>query len=408
MPLFKYIATSANSSKTINGSIEAPDEKAVIDLLKKQKLRPLEITVDNSRTSIFSKFFSSGRVKTNDLVSFTRQLSTMLSAGVPLLKALTSLQQHTEGVTFKDTLGLVARDVEAGSGLGDAMAKHPTVFDEVYVNMVRAGESAGILDGIFKRLALQQEKNAAIKKRVRGAMAYPLTILGVTVIAFFGLMLFVVPQIGKVISDLGGGKVELPLLTKIMLGLSNFVIQWWFLIIPILLVGLYFLFIYVRKPAGKRILDRLALKVPVLNTVIKKVVVARFARTFAALSSAGLPLLETMTITAHALGNSVYEETLLAAIDEVKGGKLLSKAMEESNLYPPIVSQMLAVGEETGETEAVLVKVADFYDEEVDVAIGQITSLIEPAVIVLLGGTVGLIAASVMGPIASLAQNIKT
>lgn len=407
MPFFKYIATPADSSRTVNGVIEATDEKAALDMLRRQKLRPLGISSSKGKQTSLNTFFSSGQVKSSDLVAFTRQLSAMVGAGVPLLRALDSLQQHTGSAVFKDILSSVIKDVQAGSTLADTLGKHPDTFSSVYVNMVRAGENAGILDEILRRLALQQEKSASIKKKIRGAMAYPITILFVTIIAFFGLMLFVVPQIGKVISDLGGGNVELPLLTRIMLGISSFVASWWFILIPGVIVAIFLLFRYFKKPSGRRNLDIISLKIPAVNNIVRKVVVARFARTFAALSSAGLPILQAMTVTAHALGNTVYENSLLQAVDRVKGGELLSKVMEEDGLYPPIVSQMIAVGEETGETEGVLVKVAEFYEEEVDVALSGLTSIIEPAVIVLLGGAVGLIAASVMGPIASLAQNVQ-
>jgi type IV pilus assembly protein PilC len=407
MPFFKYIATPPDSSRTINGVIEASDEKAALDMLRRQKLRPLGISSKSEKQSGIKIFFSTGRVKSSDLVAFTRQLSAMIGAGVPLLRALASLQTHTGSVVFKEILSSVIKDVQAGSALADALGKHPETFSSVYVNMVRAGENAGILDEILKRLALQQEKSASIKKKIRGAMAYPLTILFVTIVAFFGLMLFVVPQIGKVINDLGGGNVELPLLTRIMIGVSSFVASWWFILIPGLIVAFYLLFRFIKRPSGRRYLDVLALKIPLVKNIVRKVVVARLARTFAALSSAGLPILQSMNVTAHALGNSVYEDSLIQAAERVKGGELLSKVMEEDGLYPPIVPQMIAVGEETGETEAVLVKVAEFYEEEVDVALSGITSIIEPAVIVLLGGAVGLIAASVIGPIASLSQNIQ-
>lgn len=407
MPLYKYIATTADSSRTINGIIEASDEKAGLDLLRRQKLRPLGISLSKDKQLSMKVFFSTGQVKSSDLVAFTRQLSAMIGAGVPLTRALDSLQKHTSSAVFKTILLSVIKDVQAGSTLADTLGKHPETFSSVYVNMVRAGENAGILDEILRRLALQQEKSASIKKKIRGAMAYPITILVVTIVAFFGLMLFVVPQIGRAINDLGGGSVELPLLTNIMLGISSFVITWWFILIPGLIVAMYLMFRFFKNPSGRQKVDIVSLKIPVVNDIVRKVVVARFARTFAALSSAGLPILQALAVTAHALGNTVYENSLLQAVERVKAGELLSKVIEENALYPAIVSQMLAVGEETGETEEVLVKVAEFYEEEVDVALSGLTSIIEPAVIVLLGGAVGLIAASVLGPIASLSQNIQ-
>jgi type IV pilus assembly protein PilC len=286
------------------------------------------------------------------------------------------------------------------------MDKHPGTFSDVYVNMVRAGETAGILDDILQRLALQQEKNATIRKKIKSAMTYPIVLMVITVLAFFGLMLFVIPQIGKILKDLGGPDAQLPFLTQIMLNISNFMINWWFILIPALIGAVYGVLRYIKTPSGRKKFHQFILKVPAINAIIRKIVVARFARTFAALNGAGVSILEAMTVTAHALGNVVYEESLLAAVDKVKNGEQLSQVMEEDGLYPAIVSQMLAVGEETGQTDTVLVKVADFYEEEVDVAINGISAIIEPVMIVLMGGTVGLIAASVMGPIASLAQNV--
>lgn len=232
-------------------------------------------------------------------------------------------------------------------------------------------------------------------------------LLVITVAAFFGLMIFIIPQLGDIMKDLGGPDAELPALTQVMLGISDFLINWWFLVIPAMIGGVILLMRYIKTPAGRKQFHRFALRVPAVNSIIRKVVVARFARTFSALNGAGVSILETMTVTAHALGNVVYEESLLAAVDSVKNGKPLSLVLEEDGLYPSIVCQMLAVGEETGQTDTVLVKVAEFYEEEVDVAIAGISSIIEPVMIVIMGAAVGLIAASVMGPIAGLANQIK-
>lgn len=234
-----------------------------------------------------------------------------------------------------------------------------------------------------------------------------MVLLAITVLAFFGLMLFVIPQIGNILKDLGGPDAELPLLTQIMLGISAFILQWWFIIIPLFAVAIWALLRYLKTPGGKRQFHHLVLRIPAINSVIRKVIIARFARTFSALAGAGVSIIETMTVTAHALGNVAYEESLLAAVDKVKNGQQLSQVLEEDGLYPAIVCQMLAVGEETGQTDTVLIKVADFYEEEVDAAISSLSSIIEPVMIVIMGGAVGLIAASVMGPIASLSQNIK-
>ncbi|MBI3889585.1 type II secretion system F family protein [Candidatus Saccharibacteria bacterium] len=405
MPKYKYTATS-DLNKTTSGLMDASDEAGVIEALKKQNLRALSVNLDTGKKGMSIGFFAS-KVKSDDLVIFTRQLSAMVGAGVPLLRSLSSLEQHSESPALKAVLVAVIKDVEGGAPLGDSLAKHPNVFSDVYVNMVRAGETAGILDEILKRLALQQEKNATIRKKVKGAMTYPMVLVVITVLAFFGLMLFVIPQIGKILTDLGGPDAKLPLITEIMLGLSGFMISYWFIVIPGFVGGVYALLRYIKTPPGKKQLHHIVLKVPAVNGVIKKVIIARFARTFSSLNGAGVSIIETLTVTAHALGNVVYEKALLDAVDKVKNGEQLSRVLESDGLFPPIVSQMLAVGEETGQTDVVLLKVADFYEEEVDTAIASLSSIIEPVMIVIMGTVVGLVAASVMGPIASLAQNIK-
>ena len=395
------------SNKTTKGRIDAADESSVIEALKKQNLRPLSITSNKKAAPLLGSLLRSKKVKSDDLVIFTRQLSAMVGAGVPLLRSLSSLEQHSESPALKEVLTLIIRDVEGGMTFGNALQKHPNIFSDVYVNMVRAGETAGILDEILKRLALQQEKNATIRKKVKGAMTYPMVLLVITVLAFFGLMLFVIPKIGEIIGSLAGPGAQLPPLTLFMLGTSGFLLQYGIFVIIASVIGIVLLLRYIKTPAGKKIYHTLILRVPAINTIIRKVVVARFARTFSALSGAGVTILETMTVTAHALGNVVYEESLLKAVDEVKNGQQLSRVLEDGGLYPAIVSQMLAVGEETGQTDIVLVKVAEFYEEEVDGAINSLSSIIEPVMIVIMGGAVGLIAASVMGPIANLANQIQ-
>jgi type IV pilus assembly protein PilC len=327
---------------------------------------------------------------------------------VPLLRSLTSIQKHAEDKALQKILADIVKDVEGGMTMGDALAKHPDTFNDIYVNMVRAGETAGILDDILKRLAGQLEKSAAIRKKIKSAMAYPMVLLGITVLAFFGLMLFVVPQIGKIIQDLGGPDAELPFITKMMLGISGFIVGYWYIVFPVLIGAVVGVVMYIRKsPKGRRQFDNLILKLPAIKTIIRKIAVARFARTFSALMGAGVAVLEALDVTSRAVGNVIYEEALKQAAIEVKNGKSLSSVLENNELFPSIVAQMLSVGEETGQTDTVLLKVADFYEEEVDLAIEGISSIIEPAMIVVMGGMVGLIAASVMLPISQLSQNIK-
>lgn len=409
MPKFIYIATNSQN-KVINGSLELADKSAVIAALSKQGLRPLSLKEGTGSTRhafTLGDFLGGNKVKSDDLVMFTRQLSAMVSAGVPLIRALNSLQQHTESAALKKLLQGVIKEVEEGAPLADAIAKYPNTFSDVYVNMVRAGEAAGILDEILKRLAMQQEKSATIRKKVKSAMTYPMVLIVITIAAFFGLMLFVIPQIGKILTDLGGPDAKLPPLTQGMLAISGFMTNFWYIAFPALFGMIFLLLRYLRTPRGKAQFHRFVLKVPGLKSIVMKVAIARFARTFSALMGAGVAVLEALNVTARAVGNVVYEQALYDAAEAVKNGDSLSSVVEKNPLFPAIVAQMLTVGEETGQTDTVLVKVADFYEEEVDVAIDGLSAIIEPVMIVVMGSMVGLIAASVMGPIAGLAQNIK-
>lgn len=409
MPTFNYTATNAQNH-TITGSLEATDRSSVIAALAKQSLRPISIKDGSSSKNQFSlgDLLGANKVKADDIVMFTRQLSAMISAGVPILRALSSLGDHAESPALKKIIDNIVKDVQGGSPLADALGKYPNTFSDVYVNMVRAGEAAGILDDILKRLALQQEKNAAIRKKVKSAMTYPMVLIFITILAFFGLMIFVIPMIGKTIKDLAGPDASLPAITQIMLAISGFMINFWYILLPILVGGIIALLRYLKTPVGKAQFHHIILKLPGIKTIIRKLAVARFARTFSALMGAGVAVLEALDVTARAIGNTVYEKALKDAAEQVKNGKQLSEIIEaDTELWPAIVAQMLAVGEETGQTDTVLVKVADFYEEEVDVAIDGLSSIIEPVMIVVMGGMVGLIAASVMSPIAGLANQIK-
>ena len=410
MPTFIYSATGADG-KILNGTLDTTDKAAVMAALAKQNLKPLSVKekgtgrggdIGKSAGGMFA-----AKVSLNDLVMFTRELSAMVSAGVPLLRSLASLEEHAESPALKKILASIMQEVENGTGIADALAKHPETFDDVYVNMVRAGEAAGILDDILKRLAMQQEKNATIRKKVKSAMTYPMVLLGITVVAFFGLMIFVIPQIGNIIKELGGEDAKLPALTEIMLGASAFMITYWYIMVIGAVGSIIFVTRFIKTPKGKRLLHIAMLKFPGVGVLVQKIAVARFARTFSALIGAGVAVLEALDVTARAVGNTLYEEALAKAAEEVQNGIPLSVIIAKDPLVPAIVAQMLAVGEETGQTDKVLVKVADFYEEEVDVAIDGISSIIEPVMIVVMGGGVGLIAASVMMPIASLSSNIK-
>jgi type IV pilus assembly protein PilC len=406
MPIFTYVAVD-DKGGTVSGTVDQLDRAGAIDTLVKQDLRP--VSVKEAKVKKTMKFnFGTKKVKSDQIVMFTRQLSAMVGAGVPILRALNALADHVADspALRKILLGVIV-DVEAGATLGDALAKYPNTFNDIYVNMVRAGEAAGILEDILSRLAYQQEKSMSLRKKIKSSMAYPITLLSVTVLAFFGLMLFIIPQIGKILTDLGGAEAKLPVITQIMLGISAFMLQYWYVVFIVLAVIIFGFISYIKTPAGKYQFDSVILMTPGVNKIAKKIAVAHFARTFSALIEAGVSVLEALTVTSRAVGNSVFKKAIVEAEMEVKDGKTLSSVLEANKLFPPIVSQMILVGEETGQTDKVLVKVADFYEEEVDSAIASISSIIEPAMIIIMGSMVGLIAVSVMLPIASLSQNIK-
>lgn len=406
MALFEYQALNKNGQK-IKGSIEGIDRTTVVSALTKQGLRPLSVKIETAAQKSLNIPFLKPKVKTNDIVLFTRQLSTMVSAGVPLLRALNTLETQAENPAMKEVLNDLMKEVQGGSQLADALAKHPKVFSDIFVNMVRAGETAGIVDDILKRLATQVEKNASMKKKIKSASTYPLVLLTLTVVAFFGLMIFVIPTIGRILKDLGGPNAQLPATTQAMLAVSDFMVSYWYILVGGLVALIFGLRRYLHTDAGKLTVHKLVLKVPVLKTLIMKISVARFTRTFASLVGAGVSVVEALQVTARAIGNKVYQREVEEAAKLVVNGKQLSQAIEGSSLFPGIVPQMLAVGEETGQTDTVLIKVADFYEEEVDATIDSLSSILEPVMIVIMGGAVGFIAVNVMGPIASLSQNIQ-
>ncbi len=419
--LFNYTATNA-TGKTVSGQSEANDRQALIATLRKQSLHPIAIEVSKGKKGSKSLFQPKKKVKLNDLVIFTRQLSTMISAGVPLGRCLAALQTNAENPYMREVLASITKDVQSGQPLGDAFEKFPNVFSDVYVNMVRAGEEGGILDDILKRLATQVEQDASIRKKIKSATAYPIVILTITVIAFFGVMLFIVPKLGGILLSLGGPNAKLPIYTQVLLNISNFCAQPTImkhlpipiidkipnliLIMGVLAIGASYGLRYIKTPAGKYKFHGLLLRIPVVKVVILKIAIARFSRTFASLMGSGVSVLDALQITGAALGNKVIEKELVEAAEQVRNGKPLSEPISHSPHFPPIVAQMLLVGEETGQIDTVLVKIADFYEEEVTVLIDGLAAVIEPVMIVILGAGVGLIAASIMGPIANLSKNI--
>lgn len=408
MPLYYYEALD-EKNKIIKGTVELDDRASAIKLLTSQNLRPVKITVTKpSFTKSLSVSIGGKKVKTTDLVILTRQLSVMIGAGVPLIRSLNSLaSQAPKDSPLRAILVESIKDIEGGATLSEAFAKHPNTFNDVYVNMVKAGETAGILDEILNRLAIQQERSASMNRKIRGAMTYPMVLLFVTIAAFFGLMIFIIPQIGSIVTELSGEDKPLPALTVAMLAASSFMVNYWYLVLIFLVIAIFIFRFIIKSPKGKKWWHGFVLKVPGVGILINKIIVARFTRTFSSLMGAGVAVLEAIEVTSGAVGNVIYSEALTEVAERVKNGDILSKSIAETELFPPIVSQMLAAGEETGQIDTILVKVAEYYDEEVDVAVNSISSIIEPAMIVIMGSMVGLVAASVMVPIAQMSQNIK-
>jgi type IV pilus assembly protein PilC len=403
MPQYNYTGLS-NDGLQIAGILAAPSREAAVVALRQQGTKPLHVAEAKIKKKIGFSF--GNKVSIKDLTVFTREFSTMIDAGVPLPRGLETLSQQADNKYFKKIIEGIHHDIESGMQLADAMSKYPDVFSEVYVNMIRAGEAGGILDDIMKRLATQVEKDAAIRHKIKSAMAYPMVILVITVVAFFGIMLFIMPKISTIIASLAGPNAKLPIYSQVMMDMSHFVKDNIFYIVIIGTLICWGFMHYINTDKGKYWWHGLLLKMPIFGKVMSKIIVARFSRTFASLMGSGVTVLMALDVTGKAVGNHVIKKELEDVAQAVKNGQPLGKQLMQVKYFPPIVGQMMSVGEETGKIDEILVKVADFYEEEVDSVIDGLASIIEPIMIVILGGLVGLIAASVMGPIAGLSKQI--
>ncbi len=406
--LFSYKATKKDGTPS-SGTIEAGSHEAAVQALARQGLHPLVVKATAGKGKGSSlKFGNFGKkVKSTDLVVFTRQLATMVSAGVPLARGLELLSHDPESPYFREVLEHITKDVEGGIPLGEAFGKYPNVFSDVYINMVKAGEEGGILDQIMKRLAKQIETDASMKKKIKSAMAYPVVIGCITVAAFFGIMFVLMPKLASIFKQLAGPGYKLPVYTQALLDIATFSRKYVFIYLPLLIIGTVMLRRYMKTPKGKYQWHSLLLHLPIIKPIVTKIAIARFARTFSSLMGAGVGVLEALSVTGGAIGNKVIEKELADAAEAVKAGKTLSSQLAQSPHFPRIIPEMLQVGEETGQIDKVLVKVADFYEEEVATTMDSLSSIIEPIMILVLGAGVGVIAASVMGPLAQLSSHIN-
>lgn len=412
MPDFNYTAHQANGQPQ-KGTVKASTKSAAIASLRAKQLQPITVTAakgSGSGLNININLPGSNKVKTKDLVIFTRQFSTMVNAGVPILRSLTLLKDQTTSLPLKKALETVVADIQGGANLSDALAKHPNAFQPIYVNMVRAGEAGGILDKVLNRLAFQQEKDNAIRGKIKAAMIYPCVIGTVVILAFFVLMTFIVPKIGTILTSLSGGGAKLPVYTRALLSISHFMKSPAFLVTIIVVVPLFTILFkhWTKTEKGRYQWHSILLRIPVIKVIITKTAIARFARIFASLMGAGVSIVDAINTTAGAMGNAVIEKELRDCSKAIQAGSQLSAEIEKSKHFPPIVAQMLAVGEETGQTDTVIIKVAEFYEEEVDAAVAALSSVIEPVMILILGGMVGLIAISVFGPITQLSTSVSS
>ncbi|MGI8618175.1 MAG: type II secretion system F family protein [Gemmatimonadaceae bacterium] len=379
MPIFTYTARATNGDlKT--ATIEAASRDAVIAQLRKMRLAVVKID-ENAQKST-----KKGSIKIRDIVVFTRQFSTMVNAGLPLVQALDILAKQTENKTLSSVTRQVMFDVESGYTLADSMAKHPRAFTSLYTNMVAAGEAGGILDVILNRLATFLEKNDKLIRKVKGAMIYPSSILAVAVGAIAILLIFVIPTFEDMFASVG---VPLPFPTRIVIGMSKGLQDYWWAIIAFFLVSFYMLKKYYASPNGKLAIDRLLLKLPVLGDVLRKSSVSRFTRTLGTLIASGVSILEGLEITARTAGNRVVQDAIMASRASIAGGETIAAPLAKSGVFPPMVISMISVGESTGGLDEMLSKIADFYDDEVDAAVGGLLSLLEPMMIVFLGIAVG-------------------
>jgi len=341
-------------------------------------------------------FSGAKKIETKDLVVFTRQFATMIDSGLPLVQCLDILSGQQENKTFKDILYKVKESVESGSTFADALAKHPKAFDQLYVNLVAAGEVGGILDTILNRLAAYIEKAMKLKKQVKGAMVYPATILSIAVIVVGVILVFVIPTFAKMFADMGG---DLPAPTKIVIGLSNFFKKYIVVMIAAFFALKFIFQKYYATPKGRKIIDRLALKAPIAGPLIRKVSVAKFTRTLGTMISSGVPIMDGLEIVAKTAGNKIVEEAIYNVRQAISEGKTIAEPLAACGVFPPMVVQMISVGEATGAMDTMLNKIADFYDDEVDDAVSALTSMMEPLLMVVLGTTVGGLVVAMYLPI---------
>jgi len=405
MPVFRWEGVSPRG-ETVSGEMEAPNRDAVLSRLRSQRIQPNPARIREKGKGLDRELTLPGfgdSVKTQDVVIFTRQLATMIDAGLPIVQCLEILAGQTDKKAFRKIIWQLKEDVEAGATFTDALKKHPRIFDDLFVNMVAAGEAGGILDSILHRLAAYMEKAAKLKSKIKGAMIYPTTIVTVAVGVTTVLLVYVIPVFAELFASFGQA---LPAPTQFVINLSNFTIAYFHYMAAFAIAGVVVLRQAYRTEQGRLAIDGFLLQLPIFGDLIRKAAVARFTRTLGTLVSSGVPILDALAITARTSGNKVVERAVMSTRVSISEGKTISEPLTASKVFPPMVCQMIGVGEATGALDAMLQKIGDFYEEEVDNAVANLTSLMEPLVILFLGVIIGGLVIAMYLPIFKLGSVI--
>ncbi|WP_447986270.1 type II secretion system F family protein [Nitrospira sp. Nam74] len=404
MATFSYVGKNRHGAVK-KGEVIAKTRNEAIEQLRKLNVGVTSLQEKALTEGIMSRLSGTG-IKDKDLVVFTRQFSTMINAGLPLVQCLDILSTQSENKILGKAVGEIKLDVEGGATFADALKRHPKVFDDLYVNMVHAGEVGGLLDTVLLRLAKHIEKAMKLKGAVKSAMVYPATIVSVAIIVITILMIWVIPIFAKMFTDLSGGKAGLPGPTQLVIDLSEFMQHYFIFIAVTLGATVYAVKRYYKTPNGRIIIDRLLLKLPVVGQLVRKAAVAKFTRTLGTLITSGVPIMDGLMITAKTSGNKIVENAILEARLSISGGKTLADPLSKGDVFPKMVTHMISVGESTGALDAMLGKIADFYDDEVDQAVASLTALLEPMMMVFLGVVIGFIVIAMYLPIFKMASVI--
>lgn len=399
MITYKYVARNTATGEKIRSEVQADNKKNASILIQSLGYVPIEIKEEEATKSPIRRFLT--RVKTKDKIVFSNQLSALLNAGLPLVQSLRSVQEQTKNKHLKAITGQIISDVESGKPLSEALSKHPDVFSTIYISLVAAGETSGTLDKSLERLSVQQEKDADIVSKVRGAMVYPIIILFVMAVVLLFMMIKVIPEVEKLYASFDG--IQLPLITRLLINGSSLLVKFWWAVLIIFIIFSVFFGRWTRTLRGKSKIDRLKIIIPPFNQLMMKMYMARFTRTAYTLVGAGVPLLQVLEVTSKSINNLIIENSLKNVAEKVKGGKSLSDSLSADPHFLDLVPKMIKIGEQSGSLDSMLGKTADFYEKEVDNQIKTISTVIEPAMMIILGVVALIIVAAVLLPIYSLA-----